>query len=342
MSRVNAAGALDDNGERGRVLVNYSATTTNLPNNVITRAVRYRQATPTVGGWTTVTGQFNSASPFLFPVGIVLSLDRTYDIEVSVKDSLDTTGVTRVTTMSSAFATIDFKVGGTGVAFGKVAAMENTLETEFHLRANNRISSTRGYDGQRLTPYEDLNNYKNPGFWYSPSNAEMAATPNSPPMNRAGSLEVLPTNGENALIQLWHEYDTAVNSSGSTWRRRYYGGSWSPWTRPGDTQWQTFTSVASGYTGALRVRGKDGVTYLKGRVTRTAGNFPAGWNVIGTIPTWAAPPELYYSFGADQAGRMQVVALYANGNIGINPGSTGYLTSTFELTSIPPFINSDL
>ena len=64
-----------------------------------------------------------------------LSVDSSYTITVKVVDTIGGSTVNTITLPTSAFP-IDFKSGGNGVAFGKTATMDNTMETAFEVRSS--------------------------------------------------------------------------------------------------------------------------------------------------------------------------------------------------------------
>lgn len=87
-------------------------------------------------------------------------------------------------------------------------------------------AAVAGWAGNRLPLSTDFNNYIVPGHWYSPNNTDVATMANRPPSGLAGALVILASAGTQ---QFWHEYNSG-RLDGRMWRRRLYGGSWSPWT----------------------------------------------------------------------------------------------------------------
>lgn len=64
-----------------------------------------------------------------------LDVEKTYDIRITVTDSVGSTVITRqIAPMSF---TIDFKAGGKGVAFGKPASVDNVIDSSWNFRAPN-------------------------------------------------------------------------------------------------------------------------------------------------------------------------------------------------------------
>ncbi|MCM7590143.1 MULTISPECIES: tail fiber protein [Enterobacter cloacae complex] len=90
---------------------------------------------------------------------------------------------------------------------------------------------------QSLGANRQLNDVREPGFYYQDANANTSAALNYPE-NNAGSLEVYQAAG---IIQIYRVYNT-----GRSYQRAFYGTAWTPWTRNfsyGDP------ALAVGYTG---------------------------------------------------------------------------------------------
>lgn len=84
-------------------------------------------------------------------------IERTYTFEFMVEDSFDL--VTRSVILPKAFATMDFKAGGTGVAIGALATSDNLFEVALPSRFSEEIQMDNGSyvhnakDGKGLTGY---------------------------------------------------------------------------------------------------------------------------------------------------------------------------------------------
>lgn len=240
--RSTSDGTAADNGTYARLKVNYAlgVTTADLPGIAYSvRTVKWGSSgsanLAASGAWTAAFG------------GGGFTEEGTYTLTVTVTDNLGGQAVQTVS-LSSLFVTMDFKSGGRGIAFGKVASEDNLFDSALPMRASNGFTSVEtiyglaglditgdsmfrgaihapgGYHGQRLPAGANLNNYTTPGVWYESNNAGVAAMLNTPPSNYAGCLVVLPAS---LTIQYWHEYNT--NAWGRVWRRRLSGSSWSDW-----------------------------------------------------------------------------------------------------------------
>lgn len=243
--RSTSDGTAADNGTYARIKVNYAlgVTTTDLPGLTYSaRTVKWGSTgsanLAASGAWTDAFG------------GGEFTEEGSYTFTVTVRDNLGGQAVQTVS-LSSLFVTMDFKSGGRGIAFGKVASEDNLFDSALPMRASEgftsvddiyglagldiaggsifrgAISAPAGYEGQRLPGGANLNDYTTPGVWYESSNAGVATMLNTPPTDTAGCLVVLPSAG---TIQYWHDYD--AGSSGRVWRRRYYS-SWSSWEHYG-------------------------------------------------------------------------------------------------------------
>ena len=256
--RCTSTGTAADNGTYARIKVGYAlgVTTTDLPG--ITYSARTVKWGSTGSANLASSGSWTSA----FGAG-GFSEEGVYTLTVTVRDNLGGQAVQTVS-LSSLFVTMDFKSGGRGIAFGKVASEDNLFDSALPMRASSGFTSVNtiyglagldiaddsmfrgaihapgGYSGQRLASGANLNSYTTPGVWYESSNANVAAMSNTPPTNYAGSLVVLPAS---TVIQYWHDYNTGAGSR--TWRRRLSGSTWSSWEHYGGPL--TGGNAANGY-----------------------------------------------------------------------------------------------
>ena len=113
VSRVNTNGQSDDQGTRCKVTFSW-ATDKAAP----TITISYRQTTST--NWSDVTLTATNTSGTVEQIlSAEFSIDKSYEVKVTVADSVGSSYVTR--TLSSGKFIIDFKAGGDGVAIGKAA-----------------------------------------------------------------------------------------------------------------------------------------------------------------------------------------------------------------------------
>ena len=113
VNRVNTNGQSDDQGTRCKVIFSW-ATDKAAP----TITISYRQTTST--NWSDVTLTATNTSGTVEQIlSATFSIDKSYEVKVTVADSVGSSYVTR--TLSSGKFIIDFKAGGDGVAIGKAA-----------------------------------------------------------------------------------------------------------------------------------------------------------------------------------------------------------------------------
>ena len=113
VNRVNTNGQSDDQGTRCKVTFSW-ATDKAAP----TITISYRQTTST--NWSDVTLTATNTSGTVEQIlSATFSIDKSYEVKVTVADSVGSSYVTR--TLSSGKFIIDFKAGGDGVAIGKAA-----------------------------------------------------------------------------------------------------------------------------------------------------------------------------------------------------------------------------
>lgn len=113
VNRVNTNGQSDDQGTRCKVAFSW-ATDKAAP----TITISYRQTTS--ANWSDVTLTAENTSGTVEQIlSAEFSIDKSYEVKVTVADSVGSSYVTR--TLSSGKFIIDFKAGGDGVAIGKAA-----------------------------------------------------------------------------------------------------------------------------------------------------------------------------------------------------------------------------
>lgn len=120
--RCDSAGTLNDEGTyvKGTVAYSYSSCSSK---NTVTRATYYKKSTDTA--WTNASASFSSGTAFTFGGGNISS-EYSYDIKYTITDAFTT--ITVFDVVSTAAVVMDFKVGGKGVAVGKVSEADDTFE----------------------------------------------------------------------------------------------------------------------------------------------------------------------------------------------------------------------
>lgn len=131
--RCNASGALQDDGEYITLTAVFSGSTVG-GRNAITG--KYRRM-PEGGDWTSLSS-LTSGQTVVFPA----SGDSTFSVEVQVSDAFTT--ISQAVVVNSVEFIMDFKAGGTGIAFGKAAEYDDTLDCNWdgHFRKNVQVDGS--------------------------------------------------------------------------------------------------------------------------------------------------------------------------------------------------------
>ena len=152
VNRVNTNGQSDDQGTRCKVTFSW-ATDKAAP----TITISYRQTTST--NWSDVTLTAKNTSGTVEQIlTATFSIDKSYEVKVTVADSVGSSYVTR--TLSSGKFIIDFKAGGDGVAIGKAAEnagfdvyMDTKFEKSVTARGDFRVTGATTLDGNLTGKY---------------------------------------------------------------------------------------------------------------------------------------------------------------------------------------------
>lgn len=125
--RCTSNGTLDDFGTYAKVQFEWSCDQTAGTNNVKSITVGYRVTGATA--WTntavSASGTSGSSSPVIG--GGAISVESSYEIQITVTDNKGGT-TTRTLNLHQAEFILDFKAGGSGIAIGKPAELDDTLE----------------------------------------------------------------------------------------------------------------------------------------------------------------------------------------------------------------------
>ena len=152
VNRVNTNGQSDDQGTRCKVTFSW-ATDKAAP----TITISYRQTTSANWSEVTLTAQ-NTSGTVEQILSAEFSIDKSYEVKVTVADSVGSSYVTR--TLSSGKFIIDFKAGGDGVAIGKAAEnagfdvyMDTKFEKSVTTRGDFRVTGATTLDGNLTGKY---------------------------------------------------------------------------------------------------------------------------------------------------------------------------------------------
>ena len=192
---------------------------------------------PTSGStWTTLTsGSVYALNQNVISASSFMSVDRSYDIRLSVTDSFTT--VRSTFEIPTAFTLLDINASGRGIAFGKVSELtegvEFALPTVFS-HAETPSSMTYLQDGQ------NLNDIMEPGFYSIPTTTVSGSLLNKPWTTTAtGSMIVMTEGNGGQRTQIVHK---GSKTDGLIWQRQYYTNAWSDWFLVGgSTSWVNLT-----------------------------------------------------------------------------------------------------
>ena len=152
VNRVNTNGQSDDQGTRCKVTFSW-ATDKAAP----TITISYRQTTSANWSDVTLTAQ-NTSGTVEQILSAEFSIDKSYEVKVTVADSVGSSYVTR--TLSSGKFIIDFKAGGDGIAIGKAAEnagfdvyMDTKFEKSVTVNGDFRATGKTTLDGNLTGKY---------------------------------------------------------------------------------------------------------------------------------------------------------------------------------------------
>lgn len=196
-------GLENNNGTHGYISSTFTFTDLGPRRNELNVEVRYRSKG---GAWTSWIPQAARGSNTSFAFGNgSLNPNNTYEGEFRIRDGV--TEVVRPFVLGTSFVTMDFKNGGHGVAFGKVAELEDTFEVDFNARFNDDTVFHKGVEFRGPVTFNGPITFNNtPPFVERTRSGANILTPS--PFS-----EMLVTSGDPVFIDVEHP----------TWYRFYYG-----------------------------------------------------------------------------------------------------------------------
>lgn len=147
-------------------------------------------------------------------IGGSLSTEFSYDIKITVSDSIGSSSNTK--TIPSMSFVIDFLKGGKGVAFNKPASLEGIMDIGFKTRFSN------GIDPIEIEAGSDLNNIILPGYYSCSNNATLGTLLNCP-ISNFFTLEVYKHYGLHQRLTSHYSYGV------HTYIRNYDTNEWGDW-----------------------------------------------------------------------------------------------------------------
>lgn len=225
--RCDSSGVASDEGQNG--LIGFDWECDRAVSSIV---IKWKLPSETTWISTTVSASGTSGTVSHVIGNNVLSTEQSYDIHITVSDSGGSTYT--IGTLTSMKFVVDFLAEGKGVAFGKTAEIENTVEFAFDAKFNNPVyGNVFGLNRLPEIPAnDDLNNYIQTGCWavYKNSNASTIA---NMPVPRAGRLVVSSATGEGIRSEQW-SYLTQkfipYNADNAVWERDITRGEDNVWT----------------------------------------------------------------------------------------------------------------
>jgi hypothetical protein len=251
-----------ENDQGNHVSVTFSAQVDPMGNkNTADYTLRYKKTTE--DSWQTISLSEVDHNFTLYNYAVLFAAEvsSSYDVELTVADRHHTTS--RSTSASTAFSLMDWHHSGTGIAFGKVAEHEYTMDVGLQLLLTGGIRPVELLAGQ------NLNDIKTSGWYRCGMSATAAALPNSP-TDKAFVMEVLPNVPTTQRIT---EY--VQDSTPRIFLRNYYDylDTWGEWYElvPRQNRIANVVSLIALGSGETYVFPQDG--YLVLRAHYSAGSY---------------------------------------------------------------------
>ena len=235
VTRCDSSGTATDEGQNGLVSFKWACDKT-----VSSIVIKHKLSSSSTWTSTTVTASGTSGTVSKVIGSNGLSIENTYDINVTVSDSAGSSY--ELTSLTSMKFSIDFKSGGTGVAFGKAAETDNLAEFGYQAKFSGGIA-------QPVLPTgTDLNDVLTPNV-YSGQNITNVSYLNAPFTKGTFTLRVEAAGPSGQIKQTITVCD---KSSARVWERFYYTSAWGAWKcvydMAGTVLWSGGYYMTSGHT----------------------------------------------------------------------------------------------
>lgn len=233
--RCNSSGEIIDEGQNGLVSFKWECDKT-----ITSIAIKWKLSSD--ASWTTAALNASGTSGSVRQVIGVddLSIENTYDVHVTVADSGGSSYV--ISSLTSMKFSIDFKSGGTGVAFGKAAEIDNLADFAYQAKFRG------GFEQVVLANGTDLNTLFIPNI-YTGSNSNSSGYTNLPFTSGTFTLVVESAGPSGQTKQTVSVCD---KTRARAWERYYYSSAWGEWTCIYDFQgvilWSGGYYMTSGHT----------------------------------------------------------------------------------------------
>lgn len=205
--------------------------------------------------WTTTSYTLSGTTGTIsYVVGSgAINTEYQYDVQVEIVDSSGNTILN--TNVAAMHYIIDFLKGGKGMAIGKPANAENSLQIAYYvsmdkalqvtgtLTARSKIKMLEGWTSLDVGLYDDLNDYTTTGF-YKCKLSSTARTVSNTAEAESFSLEVYDNNGVTQIFTTYH-------TKPKRYIRSMYNSSWGAWSRMIDENYMNDFHNKILYTGSI-------------------------------------------------------------------------------------------
>lgn len=235
VTRCDSSGNASDEGQNG--LVSFSWTCDKTISSI---AIKHKLSSSSTWISTTVSASGTSGTVNQVIGSDELSIENTYDVQITVTDSGGSSSIT--SSLTSMKFSIDFKSGGTGVAFGKAAETDNLADFAYQAKFGGGIL-------QPVLPAgTDLNDVLTPNV-YSGQNITSVSYSNVPFTEGSFTLRVEAAGPSGQIKQT---ITICNKTSARIWERFYYTSAWGDWKcmydMPGTVLWSGSYYMTSGHT----------------------------------------------------------------------------------------------
>lgn len=233
--RCDSSGTATDEGQNGLVSFNWACD-----KDVSSITIAWKLTSSSTWDSSTVSASGTSGAVSQVIGSDDLSIENTYDIRITVTDSGGSTYSN--SSLTSMKFVIDFKSGGTGVAFGKAVETDDLADFAYKAKFQG------GFERLVLANGTDLDTLLTPNI-YIGNNASSAAYVNVPFTSGTFTLEVESAGPSGQIKQTITCCD---KSRARAWERYYYTSAWGEWKCVYDFQgivlWSGGYYMTSGHT----------------------------------------------------------------------------------------------
>lgn len=322
-NRCREDGTADDQGAYAKVST--SGGITAISGNARALRIEYRKT-----GASGYTRKDIDLTAYTWNTSVILpniDIDSSWEIRAVATDTFGST--VKAVSLSTAAVTVDYRAGGKGVAFGKVAEYDRTVEIapEWKLRMTGRDFVP--YQASVIPDYTDLNDLVIDGDYCCTSNSS-AGTISNCPSARAFYLKVR-HNGTMVM------HDLQLYDNASRYYRTYYDWSdtWVPWSTyfPSDASFARECHSAVLINGAENLDGNAdsdfSMRYTRtGRVVSIHGiidKWPAADRNMfvlpeGFRPAWRVFPTIMVQDYAGRNKQLYTSTIYEDGGVRMSYG----------------------